>query len=421
MTHDSSGKILDVEIDVFKLGLVSLLTDLSSEIIFAVFAVFFTTFAGASAFLLGLVEGLADFSACSLDYLAGWLSDRTGQRKVYALSGYAFSTFAKGILLLSSSVMSLASFRVIERIGKSVRGPPRDAWLAAIAEPSIRGYSFGIHKALDKVGAVLGPLFAYGMLSLRGESANTYRTLFAIALVPAILSVLMLGVIKDRPATPLPRESLNAVWKLLSGDFKRYLISAAIFSLAYFSFGFLLLRAYQIGFAVRDVVLLYGLFNFTFVLSAPLIGRCGDRWGRGWLIVLGYLTYLLVCVGFALAQSQGQVVALFALYGVYYAIDEAQSKAFIADLEAERRASAMGVYNFVTGLIYVPASVLAGALWSRSYASTFFVAAGLCVSAMIVFVILRPDRMRVATAPIAKAAGHHSPSTRSLRSPTNVR
>jgi len=165
--------------DVLKLGLVSFLTDLSSEMIFSVFAIFFTTVAGASASLLGLIEGLADFSASSLNYLAGWLSDRSGKRKSFAIAGYGFSTLAKTILLISSSILGLSLFRVIERLGKGFRGPPRDAWLSSIAGQKTRGFSFGVHKALDKSGAVLGPLVAYGLLKWLGESASTYRTVSA--------------------------------------------------------------------------------------------------------------------------------------------------------------------------------------------------------------------------------------------------
>lgn len=149
--------------DVFKLGLVSFLTDLSSEMIFSVFAIVFTTVAGASSAMLGLVEGLADFSASSLNYLAGWLSDRSGRHKWLATAGYGLSTLAKLILLLASSVVTLSIFRVIERLGKGFRGPPRDAWLSSISPAASRGYAFGVHKSLDKSGAVLGPLVAYVM------------------------------------------------------------------------------------------------------------------------------------------------------------------------------------------------------------------------------------------------------------------
>lgn len=392
MPPKSVIKKFAVHPDVFKLGFVSLLTDLSSEMIFSVFAIFFTTIAGASSALLGLVEGIADFSAASLNYLAGWLSDRSGKRKVFALAGYGFSTLAKIILLFSSSVVGLSVFRVIERLGKGFRGPPRDAWLSAVADKANRGYSFGVHKALDKSGAVLGPLVAYGLLAWLGEEESTFRTLFFVAFVPAVISIVVLSLIKDQPGTEHPRENMFETWKSLSPEFKRYLVPAGIFSLAYFSFGFLLLRAHTVGFSVKDIVLLYALFNIAFVVAAPLNGKLGDLVGRARIIMLGYLVYLLMSLGFAVAAAKWQVVVLFVIYGVFYSIDEAQSKAFIADIEPERRASAIGVYNFATGIIYLPASLIAGALWAIHPAIVFFVAAGIASAAIAAFVILRPDK-----------------------------
>jgi MFS family permease len=389
ISTDAIGAKVGVHSDVLKLGLVSFLTDLSSEMIFSVFAIFFTTIAGASSALLGTIEGLADLSASSLNFLAGWLSDRSGKRKVFALAGYGFSTLAKVILLVSSSLVGLSVFRVIERLGKSFRGPPRDAWLAAVANGDSRGYSFGVHKALDKSGAVLGPLVAYGLLSWLGEGASTYRILFWIAIVPAMLSVVVLSLVEDRPAAQRSRESLFEIWPALSPQFKRYLVAAAVFSLAYFSFGFLLLRAQSTGFAVKDIVLLYALFNITFVIAAPLIGKLGDRLGRAPMIMLGYLVYLLMSLGFVFAAAQWQIIVLFVAYGVFYAIDEAQSRAYIADLELERRASAIGLYNFVTGLIYLPASMIAGALWLIHPAGAFVMAACLAFAALLVFAVFR--------------------------------
>jgi len=377
--------------DVLKLGLVSLLTDLSSEMIFSVFAVFFTTVVGASTALLGLVEGFADLSASSLNYLSGWLSDRTGKRKIFTLAGYGFSTLAKVILLISSSVLGLSAFRVIERLGKGFRGPPRDAWLSAVAVKANRGYSFGVHKALDKTGAIFGPLLAFGLLSWLGDEASTYRILFWVALVPALLSIIALSLIKEQPGIKHLRENMFNTWETLSPEFKRYLVSAGIFSLAYFSFGFLLLRAHSVGFAVKEVVLLYALFNIACVIAAPLIGKLSDSVGRASMIILGYLIYSVMCIGFVFAITQLQIIVVFVVYGVFYAIDEAQSKAFIADIELERRASAIGVYNFVTGIIYLPASLIAGALWLLHPTSPFVMAACLSFFAIVAFLILRPD------------------------------
>jgi MFS family permease len=383
---------LGVHPDVLKLGLVSFLTDLSSEMIFSVFAIFFTTVAGASAALLGLVEGLADLSASSLNYYAGWLSDRSGKRKVFALAGYGFSTLAKVILLVSNSVTGLTVFRVIERLGKGFRGPPRDAWLSSVAGTEKRGFAFGVHKALDKSGAVLGPLVAYGLLTGLGDGAETYKVLFWVAMVPAVLGVVALGLVKDQPAPSRIRENLFATFKQLSPAYKRYLVTAGVFSLAYFSFGFSLLRAHSVGFTVTDTVLLYALFNIACVIAAPLIGKLSDRVGRPHMIMLGYGTYAVLSLGFAFATEKWHILVLFLMYGLFYAIDEAQNKAFIADLEVERRASAMGMYSFVTGMVYLPASLIAGALWLLSPATAFLMAASVALLALIMFAVLRPDR-----------------------------
>ena len=388
---------LGVHPDVLKLGLVSFLTDISSEMIFSVFAVFFTTVAGASSALLGLVEGFSDFSASSLDYVAGWLSDKTGKRKAFALAGYGFSTAAKIILLVANSVAALSLFRVIERLGKSFRSAPRDAWLSTMAASEVRGYSFGVHKALDKAGAVLGPLIAFGLLWWLGETASSFRTLFWVAFVPAVLSVFVLGLIKDRPGVQYERESIFTAWKTLSRGFKRYLVAAGIFSLAYFSFGFLLLRANKVGFSVKDVVLLYALFNVSFVIAAPLIGKLGDIFGRTSIVILSYLIYLVMSLGFAFATTKWQIILLFVIYGIFFSIDDAQSKAFIADVEPERRATAMGVYNFVTGVIYLPASLMAGALWVVNPSAVFILAAFISLAAIATFVWLRPAQLGAAS------------------------
>jgi MFS family permease len=378
--------------DIFKLGLVSFLTDLSSEMIFSVFAIFFTTVAGASSALLGLVEGLADLSASSLNYLAGWLSDRRGRRKWLATAGYGFSTLAKLILLVSSSVVGLSIFRVIERLGKGFRGPPRDAWLSSIAMKESRGYAFGVHKALDKSGAVLGPLAAYALLSWLGASARTYSLLFLVAFVPAVLSVAVLARIPDQPGRAHERESVAQNWRQLSPGFKRFLLPAGVFALAYFSLGFFLLKAHALGFSVTDIVLLYAIFNTTCVIAAPLVGRLGDRVGRSRVVVLGYAVYAALNLWLVWVSGRVEMVAVFAIYGLFYAIEESQSKAFIADLEPERRATAVGVYNFVTGVLYLPASLLAGALWALAPAWAFAMGAALSLVAVVVFTLRPPNR-----------------------------
>jgi MFS family permease len=323
--------------------------------------------------------------------VAGFVSDRTGKRKTLTILGYAFSTLAKTIIALESTLFSAASFRVIERLGKSFRGAPRDAWISSMATQKNAGFSFGVHKAMDKSGAILGPIGAYFILDRLGETASTFKILFLVALVPAALAVLLLFFIVEEPAPPTQKESIVRAYRTLGPDFKHYLFTAGLFSLAYFSFGFLLLKAYSVGFAIRSVTLLYALYNVSFVLAAPLLGKLGDHIGRRKIIALEYILYLLMCVGFIFASAKWQVVALFLVFGVFYAIDESQSKAYITDMEKTKRGTAIGAYSFFTGLVYLPASIIAGALWklSPSYAFGF---AGITSAAAFVFFISRRAR-----------------------------
>lgn len=385
-----------IDKNIILLGIVSFFTDVSSEMIFSVFSIFFTIILGASVMLLGVIEGLADFASSSLDYISGYISDKTGKRKKFAMFGYSASTVAKSILLLPGSVFIASMFRVIERLGKSFRGPPRDAWISSFTNKTNRGISFGIHKALDKAGAVVGPVIAYIILSLFGQSAGTFSTLFIIAIIPAIAAVLILSMIKDKPIKPQKTEGIFKAYKNLSKGFKHYLYTAGIFSFAYFSFAFLLLKAYFVGFEIKDVVLLYALFNIAFVIASVPIGKLGDMIGREKIILLEYVLYFIMCAGFIIASTRLEVILLFVIFGIFYAIDEAQSKAYISDLEKTKRATAIGVYNFATGMIYLPASIIAGLLWSIQQNYTFMFAGAISIIALVFFTLknhkLKPIR-----------------------------
>lgn len=378
-------EIWGVNKNIFLLGIVSFLTDISSEMIFAVFSIFFTVILGAATALLGLIEGIADFSASSLDYISGFLSDKTGKKKIMASLGYGFSTLSKFLLLIANSVTLAALFRVIERLGKSFRGPPRDAWISSLTTASKRGYSFGVHKALDKSGAILGPVIAYFILNSMGQTASAFSLLFKIAVIPAILAVILLIFIKENPTKPQKKENIFKVYKTLGKGFKHYLYAAGIFSLAYFSFGFLLLKAYLVGFAIKDIVLLYALFNVAFVIVAAPIGKLGDYIGRKKIIALEYIVYFLMSVGFIFAATKLHVILLFILFGIFYAIDESQSKAYISDLEETKRGTAIGMYNFITGIIYLPASIIAGYLWGLNPNYAFIFAGAISFAALAFF------------------------------------
>jgi MFS family permease len=391
---DTSVSRFGVHPDVIKLGAVSFLADVSSEAIFSVFSIVFTTIVGASAALLGIVEGAADFSASSLDYVSGWVSDKTGKRKALATIGYAFSAAAKFFLIIASSAASLASFRVVERLGKSLRGPPRDAWLADVASEGNRGYSFGVHKAMDKAGAVVGPILAFFLLRWLGENRHAFKVLFVGAAIVAALAVVVLVPMREPPGTGHERDNIFKSWSVLAPGFKLFLVPAGIFSLAYFSFSFLLLKAYVLGFSIADVILLYALFNVSFVLLSAPIGALGDRIGRARVIMLEYVIYAVMSAGFIAATAKSHVIVLFILFGAFYSIDEAQSKAFIADIEPERRGTAIGLYNFITGLVYVPASIVAGYLWTLNPSYAFGFALVTTVIALGTFAALKNGMLR---------------------------
>jgi MFS family permease len=204
----------------------------------------------------------------------------------------------------------------------------------------------------------------------------------------------VLSRVPEQPATRHAREGVSENWRLLQPGFKRFLVPAGIFALGYFSLGFLLVRAHDAGFSASQIVLLYALFNTTCVLVAPLAGRLGDAVGRGRVVLLGYALYGSINLALVFASGQWEIIAIFALYGLFYAIEESQSKALIADLEHDRRASAMGVYNFVTGVLYLPASLIAGVLWTVAPALAFGLAALLSLVAMGVFTVLSPSPPR---------------------------
>ncbi|HEX7477216.1 MAG TPA: MFS transporter [Polyangiales bacterium] len=379
--------------EVVMLGIVSFLTDLSSEAIFAVLPLFMTGVMGASTVVLGTMEGLADFSASSLDMASGYLSDRIGKRKGLAVVGYGLSSLAKTVLILASTTGQIFAFRVVERLGKSIRGAPRDALLAAVAPKEKRGASFGVHKAFDKAGAIFGPLMAFALLDHFGQSLGSFRKLFLIALIPAFASVAVLVVfVPERKAAASRRMPLRDALRTLGPGFRHYLISAGLFSGAYFSYAFLMLAAARAHFESKHVALLYALFNVSFTLLSVPIGRLGDRIGRRTIIAVSYGLYALLAVGFALATSKIAVILLFLVYGVFYAIDEGQTKAYIADLVPEKtRATAIGTYGFVTAIMYLPASLGAGLLW-KSFGPevTFGAAAGVALVALGYFLVFQP-------------------------------
>jgi len=355
--------------NVLLLGLVSLLTDVSSEMSLTFLPFFLANVLGAKTAVIGLIEGVADSAASLTRLLSGWLSDVWRVRKGLVVVGYALSALSKPFLYVSNSWATVLGVRFADRVGKGIRTSPRDALLAASAPLASRGLSFGFHRGADTAGAFLG-LVGVALIVYLSEGgaprleAHTFRRLVLVAIIPAFLAVAALWRVKESSPQARPRRAGRQPGTPLSRRFKVFLLAAGLFSLANSSDAFLLLRTQDLGLSVFGIALLLAGFNLTYTLVSTLSGSYSDRVGRPAVISAGWLVYALTYLGFALARSSWQVWPLFGLYAVYYGMAEGTARALVADLVPdEQRGTAYGLYNTVVGLTALPASLLAGLVW----------------------------------------------------------
>ncbi len=400
MEQEGKKKVLGVSRNVFFLGWVSLLTDMSSEMIFNVLPLFLLNVLKVSTPLIGLIEGIAEGTASLFKLVSGWLSDRLGQRKSLTVFGYSLSTLAKPFLYIASSWGVVLAVRFTDRVGKGIRSAPRDALVADSTSDNERGRSFGFHRAMDTAGAVLGIALAALIVYLVERQGlqltlHAFRALVLSGIGPAVLAVLILLLFvreKKRGAQPKPGEPAVAppiaeapAKTALDRRFKLFLVMMVLFTLGNSSDAFLILRAQNLGYSVFWVLVLFVAFNLVYTLAAMPAGVVSDRLGRKRVIVAGWTIYALSYLGLGLASAKWQLWLLFALYGLYYGISEGVSRAFISDLvPAERRGTAYGWYHAAVGVSLLPASVIAGWLWYLvSPSSTFYFGAGMAGVAML--------------------------------------
>jgi MFS family permease len=350
------------------LGLVSLLTDVSSEMIYPLLPSFLSGVLKAGPAFLGLVEGAAEAVASVLKAVAGRLSDRAPRRKPFVVFGYGLSTLARPLIALATSPGHVLAVRLADRFGKGVRSAPRDALLAAVTPEGERGRAFGFHRAMDHAGATVGPLLASALL-LAGADL---RAVFALALLPGLLAVLVLvfrvtEAVGSPPPCPNDRTAGSAAERLSSPrNLHLYLGVLALFALGNSSDAFLLLRAQELGVATPFIPLLWTFHHAVKAAFSTFGGRLSDRAGRRRAIVLGWAVYAAAYLGFARASGAFAVVLLFALYGLFHALSESPEKAFVADLvEPAHRGRAFGLYHAVTGAMVLPGNLLTGFLWQR--------------------------------------------------------
>ena len=394
MAEKNNGKIGG---NVITLGIVSFFTDVSSEMVFPNIALFLTLVLGAGKEAVGIVEGVADSIASLVEIFSGYFSDKLGKRKQFVLFGYGLSSFVKLGIALSTTWWMVLVMRGLERIGKGMRTAPRDAIIAASAGKEMRGRAFGLHRAMDTAGAIIGPLLAFWLLSVFGATGEGYRTVFLIAVIPAFIAVavIVLFVREPKPeAAPAPgtRPSFWETLRQMPQEYKTFLKVSLLFSLSYFSFAFFILRAADIGVKPEDVLLLYVFYNVVYALSSIPGGWLSDKIGRKPVIAGAFALYAVVCAGFALASEWWHAALLFGLYGIFVAADESVNKAYISDMIREdRRSTALGAYNTAIGVAYLPASIMVGVLWTTTGPfAGFAVAAGIAlVSAVALLVCCR--------------------------------
>jgi MFS family permease len=395
---DGRRKIWGLHPNVFFMGVTSLLTDVSSEMIFTLVPLFLTNVLGVAGTIVGLVGGLSEGADAILRIFSGWFSDKLGKRKGLAVLGYSISTIAKPFLYLANAWGIVLAVRFTDRLGKGIRTSSRDALIADSISENERGRAFGLHRTMDTTGAFLGLILAAVIVYLvQGAGSvpicvDCFRWLILVGIIPAVLAVIVLQFMvaerkKEKAAAAASGNGLS--FSGIRGSFsKRFWIFLAImfvFTLGNSSDFFVILRAQNLGAPLLQVVLMLVLFNATYAGVSMPMGILSDKLGRRKVIILGWFIYSLAYLGFAVSSSIWQIYALFAFYGIYYGIVEGVARAFIADLApADKRGTAFGLYHGVVGLTLVVASLIAGVLWDNvSTAAPFYVGAGLAFLAML--------------------------------------
>lgn len=347
----------------------SFLTDISSEMLVHLLPLFLANILGVRTSVIGLIEGVAETTASLLKVFSGWLSDRLGDRKWLTVAGYSLSTLAKPFLLVANSWLGVLAVRFVDRTGKGIRTAPRDALIADSIDARHRGVAFGLHRAGDTAGAMVGLIVALVVVYLlQGADLTlaqpTFRTIVLLSIPPAVLAVLVLVVGARNVPVEGERERPRLSLAGFDSRFKRFLVVMVLFTLGNSSDAFLVLRAQNVGLSVAGVMGVLVVFNLVYALISTPAGALSDRIGRRKVIVGGWLAYAAIYLGFGLASAAWQIWALFALYGIYYGMAEGAGKALVADVvQPAQRGTAYGVYNAAIGLAAFPASLVAGLLW----------------------------------------------------------
>ena len=365
---------------VWRLGWISLFTDMATEMIYPLLPRFILSLRGGTPFIVGLIEGIAEAVNSIFKVLSGRRSDRTGARKPLMAFGYTVSSLARPLIALTAAWWHVLALRFIDRFGKGVRGAPRDAMLAAYAPAGQKGRVFGFHRAMDHAGAIAGPLIATAYLALRPDD---YRGLFAATIVPGLIVLFLVWTTKEpeRSEPSEPRERANLSWRILPRDARRAILVIFLFSLGNSTDAFLLIKLEAAGVPVALLPISWAGLHVVKSASSAIGGALSDRFGYRLLIIAGWVLYAAIYLGFAFAESTAAVVALFLTYGLFFGLTEGPEKALVAELTPKSiHGTAFGFYNAALGLGVLCASILFGALWTTvSPAAAFLTGAAIAI------------------------------------------
>jgi len=379
--------------NIIIVGFVSLFTDLSSQMVFPLIPLFLTSIIGAGAWLVGLVEGLAETTASLLKVFSGYWSDKIKKRKPFILSGYGLSTIAKPLFAFASSGFFVLTIRVFERIGKGIRNAPRDAIIAESTDESVRGKAYGFHRAMDGIGSIFGAIIALILLPILG-----FRNIFLYAFIPGVIAVFLVLFIKEKNKSDNNDTIKNTYIKIsllkLPSNLKLFILVSSIFAVGHFGYAFLLLKVQNIGLSDDTAILFYVFFYIIYTILVIPSGILSDKIGRKPILVIGYILFGITSLGLMFSNSFYFVLLFFIVYGVFFAMIDGVQRAFVVDLAPpELKATALGTFHTAIGLVALPGGFIAGLIWDIiSPEGTFLYGLILTIFSLMIFIFVKNNK-----------------------------